>query len=47
MTERIELGSKLEDESLVRRGLMRETARVRQIRIMPDLNVVKIGGRNR
>jgi len=44
MTERIELGSKLEDESLVRRGLMRETARVRQIRIMPDLNVVKIGG---
>ena len=44
MTERIELGSKLEDESLVRRGLMRETAGVRQIRIMPDLNVVKIGG---
>ncbi|CCJ35440.1 uridine monophosphate kinase [Methanoculleus bourgensis MS2] len=44
MTERIELGSKLRGESLVRRGLMRETARVRQIRIMPDLNVVKIGG---
>ena len=44
MTERIELGSKLRGESLVRRGLMRETSRVRQIRIMPDLNVVKIGG---
>mgnify|MGYP000883090122 CR=1 FL=1 len=44
MTERIELGSKLRGESLVRRGLMRETARVQQIRIMPDLNVVKIGG---
>ena len=44
MTERIELGSKLRGESLVRRGLMRETARVQQIRIMPELNVVKIGG---
>lgn len=44
MTERIELGSKLRGESLVRRGLLRETASVRQIRIMPDLNVVKIGG---
>ena len=44
MTERIELGSKLRGESLVRRGLMRETSRVQQIRIMPDLNVVKIGG---
>jgi len=44
MTERIKLESKLQGESLVRRGLMRETAGVRQIRIMPDLNVVKIGG---
>ena len=44
MTERIELGSKLEDESLVRQGMMRETDRVRQFRIVPDLNVVKIGG---
>jgi molybdenum storage protein len=44
MTERIKLESKLQGESLVRRGLMRETAGVQQIRIMPDLNVVKIGG---
>ena len=44
MTERIKLESKLQGESLVRRGLMRETAGVQQIRVMPDLNVVKIGG---
>ncbi|NLZ30659.1 MAG: uridylate kinase [Methanomicrobiales archaeon] len=44
MTGRMELQSKLRGESLVRRGLMRETAKVRQIRIMPDLNVIKIGG---
>ena len=44
MAERFEMESKLAGESLVRRGLMRKTAGVRQIRIMPDLNVVKIGG---
>ena len=44
MTERIKLESKLQGESLVRRGLMRETAGVQQIRVMPDLNVVKLGG---
>ena len=44
MTGRIEIGSKLRGESLVRRGLMRETAKIQQIRIMPDLNVIKIGG---
>jgi len=44
MTERFEIGSKLRGESLVRRGLLRETEGVRQVRIMPDLNVIKIGG---
>ena len=44
MTGRFEIGSKLRGESPVRRGLMRETAKVQQIRIMPDLNVIKIGG---
>ncbi|HOI58580.1 MULTISPECIES: uridylate kinase [unclassified Methanoculleus] len=44
MAERFEMGSKLKGESLVRRGLLRETEGVRQIRIMPDLNVIKIGG---
>jgi len=44
MAERFEMGSRLRGESLVRRGLLRETAGVQQIRIMPDLNVVKIGG---
>lgn len=44
MAERFEMGSRLRGESLVRRGLLRETEEIRQIRIMPDLNVVKIGG---
>lgn len=44
MAERFEMGSRLKGESLVRRSLLRETGEVRQIRIMPDLNVVKIGG---
>ena len=44
MAKRFEMGSRLAGESLVRRGLLRETESVRQIRIMPDLNVVKIGG---
>lgn len=44
MAERFEMGSRLKGESLVRHGLLRATGDVRQIRIMPDLNVVKIGG---
>ncbi|MGB4579605.1 MAG: uridylate kinase [Methanoculleus sp.] len=44
MTGRMDLQSKLRGESLVRRGLMRETAKVQQIRVMPGLNVIKIGG---
>ncbi|WP_332448692.1 amino acid kinase family protein [Methanoculleus sp.] len=44
MAERFEMGSRLRGESLVRRGLLQETEGVRQIRIMPDLNVIKIGG---
>jgi molybdenum storage protein len=44
MAERFEIGSKLRGETLVRRGLLRKTALGPQIRIMPELNVVKIGG---
>ena len=44
MAERFEMESKFRGESLVRRGLLRETRTGRQVRIMPDLNVIKIGG---
>jgi len=44
MAERIEMRSRFKGESLVRRTLLRETEAGEQIRIMPDLNVVKIGG---
>jgi molybdenum storage protein len=44
MAERFEMDSRFRGESLVRRGLLRETRSERQIRIMPELNVVKIGG---
>lgn len=44
MAERFEMESKFRGESLVRRGLLRETRSGKQVRIMPDLNVIKIGG---
>jgi len=43
MAERFEIESRLRGESLVRRGMLRRTG-VSTIRIMPDLNVIKIGG---
>src|SRR5690554_3181605 len=44
MAERFEMESRFRGESLVRRGLLRETRSDKQVRIMPDLNVIKIGG---
>ncbi|WP_292365696.1 MULTISPECIES: uridylate kinase [unclassified Methanoculleus] len=44
MAERFEMDSKLRGESLVRRGLLRETRSGKQVRVMPDLNVIKLGG---
>jgi molybdenum storage protein len=44
MKGRHEIESKLRGESLVRKGLQRRYAGIRQIRITPDLNIVKIGG---
>ncbi|QSZ67686.1 uridylate kinase [Methanofollis aquaemaris] len=41
---RYELESGLQGETLVRKGLMRRTGDIPQIRIMPDLNVIKFGG---
>jgi len=44
MNKRHEIESKLKGESLVRKGLMHRQAEVPQLRLVPDLHVVKIGG---
>ncbi len=44
MVERRELASSLRGETLVRKGLMKKIDDIPQMRIIPDLNVVKIGG---
>ncbi|BCR06458.1 uridylate kinase [Desulfuromonas versatilis] len=44
MSKRHELDSRLKGETLVRKGLMNRHAQMAQLRIVPDLNVVKIGG---
>jgi molybdenum storage protein len=44
MTPRHELDNKLRGETLGRKGLMRKHAQVQQLRLLPDLHVVKIGG---
>src|SRR5512136_3454388 len=44
MEKRIEINSGLQGETLVRKGLHRKRATREQIRITPDLNVIKIGG---
>jgi len=41
---RFRIRSGLEGETLVRTGLMKKTARNETLRLLPDLNVVKIGG---
>jgi len=44
LTPRHELESKLKGETLGRKGLMRKHAGIVPLRLVPDLNVVKIGG---
>ena len=44
MHKRFEMGSGLQGETLVRRGLQRKGTTGEQIRITPELNVIKIGG---
>jgi molybdenum storage protein len=44
MKKRFELGSGLMGETLVRKGMTRKRNLSEQIRIAPDLNVLKIGG---
>jgi molybdenum storage protein len=44
MGKRHELESKLKGETLVRKGLMKQQAHIKQMRLIPDLNVIKIGG---
>ena len=42
--KRFELQNKLQGESLVRKGLLQSYAGRSQIRLLPDLSVVKVGG---
>lgn len=42
--DRFDIANKLQGESLVRKGLLKNYEGRGQIRMMPDLNVVKIGG---
>lgn len=42
--DRFEIANKLQGESLVRKGLLRAYEGRTQLRMMPELNVVKIGG---
>lgn len=44
MSGRHELDSKLKGETLVRKGLWKKYGQVPTLRLVPDLNVVKIGG---
>ncbi len=44
MAERYELESKLKGETLVRKGLLKKHSEIPQIRLVPELHVVKIGG---
>lgn len=44
MHNRHEIESKLKGESLVSKGLMHKQAKIPQLRIVPELHVVKIGG---
>jgi len=44
MTERREIDTKLRGETLVRKGLMHRYKGITPLRLVPDLNVVKIGG---
>jgi molybdenum storage protein len=44
MAQRHEMKSKLKGETLVRKGLMKQQDEIPVLRLLPELNVVKIGG---
>ena len=44
MTHRHEVETKFKGETLVRKGFMRKQDGTPSLRLVPDLNVVKIGG---
>jgi molybdenum storage protein len=44
MVKRFELENKLKGETLVRKGLMQRHAHIKPMRLIPDLNVIKVGG---
>ena len=44
MVGRHELESRLKGETLVRKGLLKRHSEIQQLRLVPELNVVKIGG---
>lgn len=44
MKKRFELSSGLQGETLVRKGMKRKRSNAEQIRIAPEINVIKIGG---
>jgi len=44
MAKRREIYNKLQGETLVRKSLMRGQEKIERLRLVPDLNVVKIGG---
>src|SRR5215510_12867514 len=44
MSQRRELETSLKGETLVRKGLMRKHEGINSLRLIPDLNVIKIGG---
>ncbi len=44
MTKRREINNKLQGETLVRKSLMRRHENIERLKLVPNLNVVKIGG---
>jgi molybdenum storage protein len=44
MQDRFDIDNKLRGETLVRKGLMKKHAQMARLRLVPELNVVKIGG---
>ncbi len=44
MAKRYELESSLKDETLLRKGLMKRINSIQPVKIIPELNVIKLGG---
>jgi molybdenum storage protein len=44
MSKRLELKSGLQGETLIRKGMLKKRRLYKQIRIAPDINILKIGG---